>query len=220
MLGGVRSRLLEIYDRLLTAQGHQAWWPAPTALEVCLGAILVQNTSWTNVVRALAALRGRRMLSYRALRGLTPSRLAPVIRSSGTFRVKARRVAAFVAFLGREYGGQAARMRAADPAVLRAQLLAVPGIGPETADSIVLYAARHPAFVVDAYTRRIFGRLGLLAGRESYHEVRAFFTEALPADAALFGDYHAQLVRLAKDACRTKPLCGRCPLAQGCPSRR
>ncbi len=220
MLGGVRARLLEIYDRLLAAQGPQAWWPARTAFEVCLGAILVQNTSWTNVERALDALRRRGLLSYRALRDLPPARLAPVIRSSGSFNVKARRVAAFVSFLGREYGGQVARMRLDAPDALRAKLLAVPGIGPETADSIVLYAAGRPTFVVDAYTRRIFGRLGMLAGRESYDAVRAFFIDALPSDAPLFNDYHAQLVRLAKDACRAKPRCERCPLAGQCPSRR
>jgi endonuclease-3 related protein len=215
-----RVRLLEIYDRLLGAHGHQAWWPGRTPFEVCLGAILVQNTAWTNVERALAALRRRRLLSYRALRQLTPSQLAPIIRSSGTFRVKAQRVATFVAFLGREYGGQVGRMRNEAPHVLRAKLLAVPGIGPETADSIALYAAGQPLFVVDACTRRIFGRLGLLAGGESYDEVQALFMDALPAEPALFNDYHAQLVRLAKDTCRPRPRCERCPLAARCPSRR
>jgi endonuclease-3 related protein len=216
----MRARLLEIYDRLLSAHGHQGWWPGRTAFEICVGAILVQNTSWTNAARALEALRRRRLLSYRALRGLAPARLAPVIRSSGTFNVKAQRVSAFVAFLGREYGGQVARLRSEAPAVLRRKLLAVPGIGPETADSIVLYAAGHPTFVVDAYTRRVFGRLGLLAGGESYDDVQALFTTTLPADAALFNDYHAQLVRLAKDTCRSRPLCDRCPLAARCPQAR
>lgn len=216
MLDGVRDRLLEIYRLLHAAHGPQGWWPARTAFEVCLGAILVQNTSWPNAERALSALRRRGLLTFQALRRLSPARLAPVIRSSGTFNVKARRVAAFVAFLGREYGGQVARMRRADPERLREQLLAVPGIGPETADSIALYAAGHATFVVDAYTRRIFGRLGLLAGGESYHDVRALFLDALPADAALFNDYHAQLVALAKQACRARPRCERCPLRSCC----
>ena len=212
----MKRRLLAIYDRLLEAQGHQAWWPCRTPFEVCVGAILTQNTAWTNVEKALRELRRRRLLSYDALRRLPVSRVAPLIRSSGFFNVKARRLSAFVAFLGREYGGRIARMRHELPAVLRAKLLAVPGIGPETADSIALYAAGQPLFVVDAYTRRVFERLGFLSGRESYDAVQALFMDALPADAALFNDYHAQVVRLAKDACRTKPRCGRCTLADLC----
>jgi endonuclease-3 related protein len=208
-----------VYRRLRRRYGHAGWWPGTSAFEVCVGAILTQNTSWTNVEKALAALKLRRRLSYRGLSGLTPSKLAPIIRSSGTFRVKARRLNAFVRFLGREYGGTVARMARERPELLRSKLLAIHGIGPETADSIALYAAGAPLFVVDAYTRRIFKRLGLLTGREDYGATQRFFMDRLPRSAALFGDYHAQIVRLAKDACRTRPRCGQCPLDDLCPKR-
>jgi endonuclease-3 related protein len=184
-----------------------------------VGAILTQNTAWTNVEKALAVLKARRRLSYRGLSRMPPSRLAPLIRSSGTFRVKARRLHAFVRFLGSEYGGTVAGMRRERPEVLRSKLLAINGIGPETADSIALYAAGAPVFVVDAYTRRVFTRLGLLTGREDYGATQRFFMERLPRSAALYGDYHAQIVRLAKDACRTRPLCVACPLDDLCPKR-
>jgi endonuclease-3 related protein len=186
---------------------------------VCLGAILTQNTAWTNVAKALRALRSRGLLSYRALRRLPPSRLGPLIRSSGTYRVKARRVAAFVRFLGREYRGQVAAMAREAPESLRQKLLEVDGIGRETADSIVLYACGLPLFVVDAYTRRVFSRLGLIDGGEPYDEVQRFFMERLPRDSALFNDYHAQIVRLGKEACRARPLCALCPLDALCPKR-
>ena len=211
--------LLRIYRRLRGRYGPAGWWPGKTPFEIALGAILTQNTAWANVERALGALRRRRLLSYRALSRLTPSLLSPLIRPSGTFRLKAGRVAAFVRFLGREYGGRVAAMRREDPAVLRRRLLAVNGIGPETADSIVLYAAGHPVFVVDAYTRRVFGRLGLLRGGESYDDVQRFFVARLPRDAGLYNDYHAQIVRLAKEACRKKPRCAICPLDRLCPKR-
>ena len=208
-----------VYRLLRKAYGPAGWWPAETAFEVCVGAILTQNTAWSNVEKALDMLRSRDLLSYGRLRGLPASRLAPLIRSSGVFRVKARRLRAFLDFLGQEYGGRVSAMRSEKPEMLRRKLLAVNGIGPETADSIALYAAGHPAFVVDAYTRRIFGRLGHLHGDERYEEVQAFFARALPRDAALYNDYHAQLVRLAKEACRRKPLCVRCPLDRVCPKR-
>jgi endonuclease III related protein len=212
-----RQALRHVYRRLRGRFGHAGWWPGESPFEVCVGAILVQNTAWSNVERTLDGLRRRRLLSYRALHGLPEARLAPLLRSSGTFRVKARRLRAFLDFLGSAYGGRVDGMRSEDPARLRQKLLAVPGIGPETADSIALYAAGHPVFVVDGYTRRVFTRLGLLRGGESYAEVQHFFEEALPRDAALYNDYHAQIVRMGKDFCRTRPLCGECPLGEMCP---
>jgi endonuclease-3 related protein len=206
-----------VYRRLRKAFGHAGWWPGDSPFEVCVGAILVQNTAWTNVERALDGLRRRRLLSFRALDRLPASRLAPLVRSSGTFRVKARRLRAFLDFLGAEYGGRVAAMRSEEPAPLRRKLLEVPGIGPETADSIALYAAGHPVFVVDAYTRRVFARLGLLRGDETYAEVQRFFEDRLPRDAALFNDYHAQVVHLGKDVCRPRPRCPECPLEDLCP---
>lgn len=208
-----------VYERLRAAYGPAGWWPGRTAFEVCLGAILTQNTAWTNVEKALRALRSRGLLSYRALRRLPPSRLAPLIRSSGTYRLKARRVAAFVRFLGREYRGQVAVMAREAPESLRQKLLTVDGIGRETADSIALYACGLPLFVVDAYTRRVFSRLGLVDGGETYDEIQRFFMDRLPRDSALFNDYHAQIVRLGKEACRARPVCAICPLDALCAKR-
>lgn len=212
-------QLTALYRILLREHGHAAWWPGETPFEICLGAILTQGTSWSNVEKALGNLRARGLLSFEALAELPASRLAPLIRSSGFFNVKARRVKSFLRFLGRDYGGRAERMALEQPASLRAKLLDVDGIGPETADSIVLYAAALPLFVVDAYTRRIFSRLGLLRGDESYDQVQRFFMERLPGDAALYNDYHAQIVLLGKNICRTRPRCAACPLTGRCPKR-
>jgi endonuclease-3 related protein len=164
----------------------------------------------------LAGLRERGLLSHRALHPLAVSDLADLFRSSGTFNVKARRVRALLDFLEAAYGGEIERLASAEPAPLRAALLAIPGIGPETADCIVLYAAGHPSFVVDAYTRRVFGRLGLLRGGETYDEVQRVFTSGLPVDVPLWGDFHGQIVRVAKEACRTRPRCESCPLDDVC----
>jgi endonuclease-3 related protein len=215
-----RATLKAVYGRLRAAFGHAGWWPGDSPFEVCVGAILVQNTAWANVERTLDALKKRRLLSFRALDRLSERHLAPLLRSSGTFRVKARRLRAFLDFLSSEYDGRVEAMRAEQPAELRRKLLAVPGVGPETADSIVLYAAGHPSFVVDAYTRRVFTRLGLLRGGESYADVQRLFEEHLPRDAALYNDYHAQIVRLGKGSCRTRPRCPECPLADLCPTPR
>ncbi len=208
-----------IYGRLLRAQGPAGWWPGQTAFEVCVGAALVQNTAWPNAARALRALDERGLLSYEGLRGLGADEIAPIIRSCGTFNVKARRLAAFVEFLGRRYGGHVESMAGEEPWALRRQLLAVPGIGRETADCIALYAAGHPLFVVDGYTRRVFSRLGLIRGDESYDEVQRFFMRRLPKDPRLFNDYHAQVVGLAQRSCRSRPRCGECPLDDVCPKK-
>jgi endonuclease-3 related protein len=220
--GGVRpteAGLRRVYDRLRNHFGPAGWWPGETLFEVCIGAILTQNTSWTNVEKALDVLRRRRLLTFVKLQGLSPSRLAPLIRSSGYYNVKARRVRAFLDFLGREYGGRAENMAGEEARSLRAKLLAVDGIGRETADSIVLYAAGRPVFVVDAYTRRIFARLGLLGGDESYDAIQRFFMDRLPRNTPLYNDFHAQIVRLGKDVCRPRPRCESCPLETLCPKR-
>jgi endonuclease-3 related protein len=214
-----RREVADVYRILRRRRGPAGWWPGDTPLEVCLGAILTQNTAWTNVEKALSNLRARGLLEFGALNALKVERLAPLLRSSGYFNVKARRLKAFLAFLGREFGGRAEAMAVEDPSRLRARLLAVDGIGKETADSIVLYAAGLPLFVVDAYTRRIFSRLGYIAGDERYDEIQRFFMERLPRDAALFNDYHAQIVLLGKDVCRSRPRCDVCPLARRCLKR-
>src|SRR5688500_14039919 len=169
--GGV----VEVYDRLRGARGPAGWWPAETPFEVCVGAILVQNTAWPNAEKALASLRAAGRLSYEGLAGLDRAALATLIRPSGCYNVKAERLGAFVEFLGRAYGGGVEAMAAVDPRLLRQQLLAVRGIGRETADSIVLYAAGRPLFVIDAYTRRVFARLGLIRGDEDYDALQGFF---------------------------------------------
>jgi len=206
----------QVYERLRGHRGPSGWWPAETPFEVCVGAILVQNTAWPNVEKALCSLRAAGRLSYEGLAGLGQEELAALIRPSGCYNVKAKRLAAFVDFLGREYGGRVEAMAARAPRVLREQLLAVPGIGRETADSIALYAAGLPLFVIDAYTRRVFGRLGMIRGNETYDALQDYFMSELAADAGLFNDYHAQIVNLAKDVCRPRPHCARCPLDSLC----
>jgi len=208
-----------VYERHLARFGPSGWWPGESDFETCLGAILTQNTAWANVERTLDGLRARGLLSFAALSRMPVARLERLLRSSGTFRVKARRVRAFLAFLAAEYGGRVEGMRAERAGALRRKLLSVSGIGPETADVIALYAAGHALFVVDAYTRRVFGRMGWLHGGETYDEVQRFFARRLPADAVLFADYHAQIVRLAKEHCRRRPSCAACVLERDCAKR-
>jgi endonuclease-3 related protein len=209
--------LHDVYKRLLGRRGPGGWWPAASPFEVCVGAILVQNTAWTNVEKALSVLRSRGLLSFAGLGPMPAEEIAPLIRSAGCFNVKARRLRAFLDFLGREYGGRVEAMEAEEPWALRVKLLAVIGIGRETADSIALYAAGRPLFVIDAYTRRVFARLGAIAGGETYDSLQRLFMDALPAEAPLFNEYHAQIVMLAKEACRPRPECGACPLEDLCP---
>ena len=200
-----------IYRRLHAAFGPQHWWPGDTQLEIAVGAILTQNTAWTNVEKAIAVLKSHRLLSLKRLGRLSPLELAPLIRSAGFHNIKAARLAAFLKWL-RTHGGFAALSRTPTPE-LRAQLLACHGVGPETADSILLYAMDRPAFVVDAYTRRILSRYGLIAGDEPYEALRMMFESSLPRRPRLYNEYHALLVRLAKVNCRPRPLCDSCPLA-------
>lgn len=167
----------------------------------------------------MSRLKARGLLTHRALSALSHADLAEAIRPAGTFNVKARRLEALLRLIGVEWGGDVHRMRAETAQALRQKLLSASGVGPETADSIALYAAAKPVFVVDAYTRRIFSRLGILRGDESYDEVQQIFESRLPSDADLLGDYHAQIVRLGKEACRARPVCERCPLAAVCEGR-
>lgn len=188
-----------------------------------MGAILAQNTAWGNVERALAALKAHRLLTPGRLAAVPERRLVRLIRPSGTFRVKARRLRAFLAFLDKRYAGSLRLLSRAPLRALRAELLAVPGIGPETADSILLYAVGRPVFVVDAYTRRVLGRHRLLRPGAGYEEVRALFERHLPSDPRLFNEYHALLVAVGKQYCRSRPRCEECPLRfdlRGKPPRR
>ena len=203
--------------------GPQHWWPARTRFEVVVGAILTQNTAWSNVEHALAALRSLRLLTPARLARLPLRRLAELIRPSGYFRVKALRLRAFLRYLRRRYHGSLNLMSRAPLDPLRGELLAVPGIGPETADSILLYALGRPVFVVDAYTRRVLSRHRLLPHEADYEEARAFFERHLPSDPRLFNEYHALLVAVGKQYCRSHPYCEECPLRfdlRGKPPRR
>lgn len=201
------------YDALYGAHGRQHWWPARSQFEVIVGAILTQNTSWNNVERAIGNLRLHRLLSVSAIRNVSTVRLARLIRSSGYFRQKARKLKAFVRFLDARYRGSLRRMFREPTAALRDELLQVHGIGPETADSILLYAGNHPVFVIDAYTRRILERHQIAHGRATYEGLRGLFEASLPNDPALFNEYHALIVHTGKHYCRTSnPLCSECPL--------
>lgn len=205
--------LRDYFEVLFRANGVQNWWPARSRFEVIVGAILTQNTSWTNVRRAIVALRQKKLLSAPAMEAISDSQLAELIRSSGYYRQKARKLKAFVRFLRTNYQGSLHRMFGVPTELLRTELLSVHGIGPETADSILLYAGARPVFVVDAYTRRILQRHGLADQRHSYEEIRMSFEESLPADASLFNEYHALIVHTGKHFCRPKnPRCSECPL--------
>ncbi|MDD5254531.1 MAG: endonuclease III domain-containing protein [Candidatus Omnitrophica bacterium] len=202
-----------IYRRLFACFGPQHWWPAETPFEVIVGAILTQNTSWRNVEQAIRRLKKERLLNPGALRRLPVRRLAALIRPAGYYNLKARRLKAFLEFLFDAYAGNLARMGRKEAGELRRELLRVKGIGPETADSILLYAFNKPAFVIDAYTRRVCARHNLAPEARDYESLRAFFISKLKADARLFNEYHALLVKLAKDFCRkNEPRCGSCPL--------
>jgi len=205
--------LATYYDALFRAHGPQHWWPGRTRFEVIVGAILTQNTSWSNVERAIAELRREKLLTAAAIEQVPPGRLSRLIRSSGYFRQKARKLKAFVQFLRTQYRGSLDKLFATPTAELRKQLLDVHGIGPETADSILLYAGNHPVFVVDAYTRRILERHGLAHGKETYEEIRGLFEQSLPASASLLGEYHALIVHTGKHYCRKRePDCEHCAL--------
>lgn len=200
------------YRILRDWNGDLGWWPGRTRCEVIVGAILTQNTAWTNVERAIAAMRPARLLSVHGLRRARRPDLERAIRASGYFRQKARKLKAFVALLDGEYGGSLARMGRTPTARLRERLLATWGIGPETADSILLYAFERPAFVVDAYTQRIAARHGWAPAGASYASLQSLFTERLPRSVPLYNDYHAQLVWVGKHHCRRVPRCSGCPL--------
>ncbi|MGC9160408.1 endonuclease III domain-containing protein [Acidithiobacillus sp.] len=208
-----------VYARLHAHFGAQDWWPAQSPFEVMVGAILTQNTAWRNVERAIAALRAADALAVRAILGMDEAELAQLIRPAGYFRVKAKRLRALCAFLAArgvaEDPGQLGRGQ--DPAALRRDLLAVHGVGEETADAILLYALDAAVLVVDAYTRRIGERLGLLPEKASYGEIQSAIAAEIPADLAVLNELHALLVQLGKEHCRPHPRCEPCPLRSLCP---
>jgi len=211
----MNARLPQLYRLLLARYGRQHWWPADTPFEVMVGAVLTQNTSWTNVEKAIANLKSEGLMDARNIVDCAPEQLADLIRPAGFFRQKATRLAALSRFyLG--HGGTR-KLRERQIRALREQLLAVHGIGPETADSILLYALHKPVFVIDAYTIRIFSRLGILDAGIRYADAQDFFHDHLPRSTPLFQEFHALIVAHAKHHCRSKPVCGGCPLAHVCP---
>jgi endonuclease-3 related protein len=208
-----REKLIEIYSLLLDRFGPQHWWPGETPFEVAVGAILTQNTSWSNVEKAIANLKAAGCLDACRLHALDPEQLEPLIRPAGYFRVKAKRLRNFTTWLCDRYGGD---MQALEPIAtnrLREELLAISGIGPETADSILLYALNRPIFVVDTYTARVMVRHGLIAPEGlDYHQLQDLFMSNLEPDAAFFNEFHALLVVAGKDYCKPRPKCEGCPL--------
>ena len=205
--------LQEMFERLFKAFGPQNWWPGESPFEVCVGAILTQNTNWQNVERAIKNLKERGLLTPKALGEIPLEELAYLIRPAGYFRVKAKRLKSFVDFLLEQYQGDLKALFGEGLESARQKLLSVHGIGPETADSILLYAGGLPTFVIDAYTKRILLRHGLATEESGYEDLRELFMKNLPQDPSLFNEYHALLVALGKNFCRPKkPRCENCPL--------
>lgn len=209
-----KRRLHQVFRVLHQTHGPQHWWPADSRFEVMVGAVLTQNTAWSNVERAIVALKDAHVLSPEALLALSDAELARLIRPSGYFNVKARRLKALCRWC-LEHGGHR-RLRHWSTDRLRASLLSVHGIGPETADDILLYAFDRPVFVIDAYTRRLLGRLGHPQAEAPYETFRQSLESALGADTELFNQYHALIVAHGKDVCRPKPRCETCRLVRGC----
>jgi endonuclease-3 related protein len=205
--------LPDIYQRLYKKYGPQHWWPADEPFEVIVGAILTQSTAWANVEKAISNLKQAGALTPDALRKLPQDELAALIHSCGYYNAKAIKLKGFAIWFGKYFGDSLEKLFAQDIGQLRQQLLGVFGIGPESADAILLYAGNKPVFVIDAYTQRIFGRIGIKPRHDEYQYWQAIFMKNLPADAVLFNEYHALLVRLAKEVCRQYPLCKECCLS-------
>ena len=204
--------LIEIYNTLYEHFGPQNWWPGDTPFEVAVGAILTQNTNWGNVEKAISNLKREKVLNAIKLNNMSHEKLASLIRPAGYFNIKAKRLKNFLSFLTNHYKGSMKRMSKDNVSTLRHELLGVNGIGPETADSVLLYALDKPVFVIDAYTKRILERHNLVPGGITYHELQELFHNNLPRDLKLFNEYHALFVMLGKNYCKPKPKCSECPL--------
>lgn len=205
---------MEMYDRLLSHFGPQHWWPAQNQFEVIIGAVLTQNTNWKNVEKAIENLKRDHLLSLAALHAAARSEVAEKIRPAGYYNIKAKRLKNLINFIYETYEGNLDDFFREDTTSLRKRLLSVNGIGPETADCILLYAARRPIFVIDAYTHRILSRHDLCDETTDYYALQDLFTAHLPEDFLLFNEFHALIVRTGKDFCRKSPLCEKCPLKE------
>jgi endonuclease-3 related protein len=208
----LKRTLLFIYQRLFDKYGPQHWWPAEEPFEVIVGAILTQSAAWTNVEKAIKNLKASNALEPEALRNLPKDELARLIHACGYYNVKARKIKAFVEWFGVQYNDSLEKLFRQDQISLRKQLLDIYGIGEETADAIILYAGNKPTFVIDAYTRRIMGRIRIRPRKDNYAGWQQLFMDNLPADTKLFNEYHGLLVKLGKETCRTRPLCHQCCL--------
>jgi len=204
--------LMEMFNLLLDHYGPRNWWPAETELEMMIGAVLTQNTNWKNVEKAIENLKKTNLISLKALCSVTISKLAQEIRPAGYYNIKAKRLKNLIDFIVRHYDGNMVDLLADETHSLRRALLSVNGVGPETADSILLYAANRPVFVIDAYTHRILNRHGMTEDQSTYQELQELFMDNLPEDSSLFNEFHALIVEAGKDFCRKKPLCEKCPL--------
>lgn len=214
---GVEGLLLQVYQLLFEAYGDQGWWPGETRLEIIVGAVLTQLVSWKNVKQAIANLKQARVLDVRALDACDLTRLKELIRPSGYYNRKAVTLKALIRLIAEEWGGDLDKVFATPLSELRERLLAVHGVGEETADSILLYAGNKLTFVVDEYTRRIFTRLGFLQGNEKYRQIQQFFMDNLPRDTQLYNQYHALIVKLGSTCChKSTPKCHQCPLSCLC----
>lgn len=211
--------LLQCHNTLSAQLGPMNWWPADTPFEVCLGAILTQNTSWKNVAKAISRLKALGLLGVESIARLSVEELAPIIRSSGYYNQKAKKIKSFVDYFISRYSGKPELMAQIDMEILRDELLVINGIGPETVDSILLYALNKPSFVVDAYTRRILYRQDLVKDDISYQKLRAFCMKNLPRDTGLYNEFHAQLVYIGHHFCRKTPKCESCPLLEFLPTQ-
>lgn len=210
----ITSTLTDIYNRLYSAFGPRHWWPGDSPFEVVVGAILTQNTNWKNVEKAIQNLKDAGEFTPERLHEIDIHKLAGLIKPAGYFNVKAKRLKKFINWLFKNYDGSLSQMFAQELAPLRERLLSVNGIGPETADSILLYAGNKPTFVVDAYTHRILSRHNLIPQESMYYDIKAFLEENLPEDVKLYNEYHALLVQLGKEYCRPKKRCESCPLRE------
>jgi endonuclease-3 related protein len=208
-----KQRINDIHEALYSHYGPQKWWPADSVLECIIGTILTQNTTWKNVEKAINQLKQRGLISINRLSTISTDKLAQIIRSSGYYNQKAMKLKNFASFVNTNYAGNLDEMLGEQLYTLREKLLSIKGIGPETADSIILYAAKKPVFVIDAYTFRILNRHGLIAEDSNYQEIQDLFMDSLPDDAEMFNEYHALLVKVGKERCKKKsPVCIGCPL--------
>lgn len=208
----IKKRLIVIYDALLNHFGYRNWWPGDTPFEIIVGAILTQNTAWTNVERAINNLKKHGLLEPKRMQRVKLELLAELIKPAGYYNQKAKKLKAFLKVLFNEYDGSLEKLFKLDILSMRQKLLSIWGIGEETADSIILYAAKKPTFVVDAYTKRILIRKGIVQKNAHYHEIKELFESNLEHDVKLFNDYHAQFVALGKNFCRKTPFCTNCPI--------